>query len=91
MNFTRITEDPARMQGIPCIRDTRVSVSALLGQMAAGRTVDDVVADHPQLDREDVLAALAFAAASLAPDAGLPARLRRSIEENREILERRTG
>ena len=80
------------MQGIPCIRDTRISVSAVLGQMAAGRTVDDVVADHPQLDREDVLAALAFAAASLgpeaAPDADFPARLRRSIEENREVLDR---
>jgi uncharacterized protein (DUF433 family) len=76
------------MQGMACIRDTRVSVSAVLGQMAAGRTVDDVVADHPQLEREDVLAALAFAAASLATDAGFHARLRRSMEENREILAR---
>ena len=84
------------MQGIPCIRDTRISVSAVLGQMAAGRTVEDIVADHPQLDREDVLAALAFAAASLGPDAApvaahdadFPARLQRSIEENREILDR---
>ena len=78
------------MRGVPCIRDTRISVSAVLGQMAAGRTVEDVVADHPQLDREDVLAALAFAAASLgsdaAPDADFPARLRHSIEEHREIL-----
>ena len=48
------------------------------------------------LDREDILAALAFAAASLgpdaapdaAPDADFPARLQRSIEENREILDR---
>jgi uncharacterized protein (DUF433 family) len=92
MSATRITRDPARMQGVPWIRDTRISVSAVLEQMAAGRTVEDVVADHPQLDREDVLAALAFAAVSLGPDAApeadFPARLRHSIEENREILDR---
>lgn len=76
------------MQGMACIRDTRVSVSAVLGQLAAGRSVDDVLADHPQLEREDVVAALAFAAASLAGDAGFQERLRRSIEENRAILER---
>jgi uncharacterized protein (DUF433 family) len=88
MSSPRITWDPARMQGIPCIRDTRISVSAVLGQLAAGRTVDDVVADHPQLEREDVLAALAFAVASLAPDEELRARLQRSIEGNRELLDR---
>ena len=48
--------------------------------------------DHPQLDREDGLAALAFATASLgpdaAPDADFPARLHRSMEENHEILDR---
>ena len=76
------------MQGMACIRDTRVSVSTVLGQLAAGRTVDDVVADHPQLEREDVLAALAFAAASFAGDDEFQARLKRSIEENREILDR---
>ena len=76
------------MQGMACIRDTRVSVSTVLGQLAAGRTVDDVVADHPQLEREDVLAALAFAAASFAGDDEFQARLQRSIEENRAILER---
>ena len=76
------------MQGMACIRDTRVSVSTVLGQLAAGRTVDAVVADHPQLEREDVLAALAFAAASFASDEEFRVRLQRSIEENRAILER---
>ena len=64
MRFERISSDPARMQGMPCIRDTRVTVSAVLGQLAAGRTIEDVVADYPQLEREDVLAALEYAAAS---------------------------
>src|SRR5262249_56004390 len=56
---------PGRMGGLPCIRDRRVTVTAVLGQLAAGRTVDEVLADHPYLDRADVLAALEFAAAAL--------------------------
>jgi len=62
MAYQRITIDPGRMRGLPCIRDTRVTVSAVLGQLAAGRTVDEILADYPYLEREDVLAALAFAA-----------------------------
>jgi uncharacterized protein (DUF433 family) len=63
--YERITIDPARMGGLPCIRNTRVTVTAVLGQLAAGRTVDEVLADYPYLDRDDVLAALEFAAAAL--------------------------
>jgi uncharacterized protein (DUF433 family) len=76
------------MQGMPCIRDTRITVSAVLGQLAAGRSVDEVAADYPQLDREDVLAARAHAAEAAASDTEFPARLRRSIEENQAILDR---
>jgi uncharacterized protein (DUF433 family) len=50
------------MQGLPTIRDTRVTVASVLGQLAAGQTVDKVLADYPYLEREDVHAALAFAA-----------------------------
>jgi uncharacterized protein (DUF433 family) len=63
--FERITVDPARMGGLPCIRDLRVTVSAVLGQLAAGQSIDDVLADYPYLDRDDILAALAFAAAAV--------------------------
>lgn len=63
MAFDRITSDPARMRGLPCIRGTRITVSAILGQLAAGRTVDEILKDYPQLEREDVLAALEYAAA----------------------------
>ena len=45
--FERITADPNRMRSLPCIRDTRVTVSAVLGQLAAGRTVEDVLVDYP--------------------------------------------
>lgn len=63
MAFERITVDPARMQGLPCIRGTRVTVSAILGQLAAGQTVEQVLLDYPQLTPDDVLAAFEFAAA----------------------------
>jgi uncharacterized protein (DUF433 family) len=41
----------------------RVTVSAVLGRLAAGRTIDEVLGDYPYLEREDVLAALEYAAA----------------------------
>jgi uncharacterized protein (DUF433 family) len=62
MAYERITIDPSRMRGLPCIRDTRVTVSAVLGQLAAARSVDEVLADYPYLERADILAALEFAA-----------------------------
>jgi uncharacterized protein (DUF433 family) len=53
------------MGGLATIRDTRVTVSAVLGQLAAGRTVAEVLKDYPYLTRDDVLAALEYAAAAL--------------------------
>ena len=63
--YERITMDPNRMSGLPCIRDTRVTVSAVLGQLAAGLTIPELFADFPYLDRADVLAALESAAAAV--------------------------
>jgi uncharacterized protein (DUF433 family) len=65
MSWVRVTLDPARMGGLACIRDTRVTVSAVLGQLATGRSIEQVLDDYPYLDREDVLAALEFAAAAM--------------------------
>jgi uncharacterized protein (DUF433 family) len=65
MAYERITIDPNRMSGLACIRDTRVTVSAILGQLAAGRSFEDVLADYPYLQRADILAALEFAAAAV--------------------------
>jgi uncharacterized protein (DUF433 family) len=61
----RITIDPNRMRGLPCIMDTRVTVSAVIGQLAAGRTVDQVLEDLAYLEIEDILAALSFAAEAM--------------------------
>jgi uncharacterized protein (DUF433 family) len=58
----RITVDPERMGGVPCIRDLRVTVGMVLGQLASGRTIDQVLGDYPYLEKADVFAALEFAA-----------------------------
>jgi uncharacterized protein (DUF433 family) len=63
MAFERITVDPAQMGGRPCIRGMRVTVAMILGQLAGGQTVEDVLAAYPYLEHEDVLAALEYAAA----------------------------
>ena len=61
MDFERITVDPERMGGVPCIRDLRVTVGMVLGQLAAGRSADEVLADYPYLERADILASLEYA------------------------------
>lgn len=53
------------MAGAPTIRDTRVTATAVLGQLAAGRTIDEVLADNSYLELEDAFAALTFAAESI--------------------------
>lgn len=58
----RITQQPGQMVGKPCIRGLRVTVGMIVGQIGAGRTVDDVLADCPYLEREDILQALPYAA-----------------------------
>jgi uncharacterized protein (DUF433 family) len=63
MAFERITVDPAQMGGLPCIRGMRVTVSTVLGRLAAGRTIEQLLADYPYLEHADVLAALEYAAA----------------------------
>ena len=63
--FERITVDPAQMGGLPCIRGLRVTVSAVVGQLAAGRTAEEILDDYPYLEREDIFAALEYAAAAV--------------------------
>jgi uncharacterized protein (DUF433 family) len=61
-DFTRITQNPAVMGGKPCIRGLRVTVGMIVGQIGAGRSIDQLLADYPYLQREDVLEALRYAA-----------------------------
>jgi uncharacterized protein (DUF433 family) len=60
--LSRITIDPAVCHGKPCVRGLRYPVEALLELLSSGMTTDEVLADYPDLEREDLLAALAFAA-----------------------------
>jgi len=61
-DFERITQNPAVMGGKPCIRGLRVTVGMIVGQIAAGRSIDQLLADYPYLQREDILEALRYAA-----------------------------
>lgn len=60
--FDRITQDPKIMGGKPTIRGMRVTVGTVVGLIGTGRTVEQVLADYPYLEREDVLQALRYAA-----------------------------
>jgi len=58
----RITQRPDVMGGKACIRGMRVSVGMIVGQIGAGRSIDEILADYPYLEREDVMQALRYAA-----------------------------
>lgn len=60
--LNRITHDPQVMGGRPCIRGMRVTVGAIMGLLASGRTADEILTAYPYLEPEDVQAALAYAA-----------------------------
>jgi uncharacterized protein (DUF433 family) len=60
--FDRITQRPDVMGGKACIRGMRVTAAMIVGQVGAGRSIDDILQDYPYLDREDVLQALRYAA-----------------------------
>jgi uncharacterized protein (DUF433 family) len=60
--FDRITFDPRIMGGRACIRGMRIPVSVIVSQIAYGSSVDDVLREYPDLEREDVSQALRYAA-----------------------------
>ena len=60
--FDRITRSSDVMGGKACIRGMRVTVGMIVGQIGAGRGIDELLADYPYLEREDILQALRYAA-----------------------------
>ncbi len=62
MAFERVTVDPDRMGGVPCIRDLRVPVATVVAMVADGMSAEEILADLPYLEREDIAEALRFAA-----------------------------
>jgi uncharacterized protein (DUF433 family) len=59
---SRIRIEPGKRGGKPCIRDLRITVYDVLDYLASGMTEDEIMADFPDLEREDIRACLAFAA-----------------------------
>ena len=62
--FDKITQNPAVMGGKPCIRGMRVTVGMIVGQIAAGHTIEELLAGYPYLEREDIIQALRYADAA---------------------------
>ena len=57
----RITVNPAVMTGLPCIRGMRIPATTVLGLLASGATEQEVLADYPDLESDDLKACLAYA------------------------------
>ena len=58
----RITQKPDMMGGKACIRGMRVTVGMNVSQIGAGHSIEEILADYPYLEREDILQALRYAA-----------------------------
>ena len=67
-----IISDPAVMMGKPVIAGTRIPVELVLDKLAAGETIEQILAAHPRLSRDAIQAALAFAADSLRDEVVYP-------------------
>lgn len=62
----RITIDPDMLNGKPAIRGQRIAVQTVLDFLASGDSVDEILAEYPTLEREDIYACLRFAASLMA-------------------------
>lgn len=59
---SRVTTDPARMGGLPCIRGLRFPVATVVAMVADGMSEDEILAEHPDLERDDIRDGLRYAA-----------------------------
>jgi uncharacterized protein (DUF433 family) len=62
MKFTRITIEPEKMGGMPCIRGLRIPVATVVGMVANGMIEKEILDNYPDLEREDIKEALLYAA-----------------------------
>jgi len=65
MSESRIVADHRVMGGVPCVRGTRIPVATIVGLIAQGQSVQEILIDYPQLSDDDVRAALEFAAVAV--------------------------
>jgi uncharacterized protein (DUF433 family) len=66
--YDRIDINPEVMFGKPVIKNTRITVEQILRKLAGGMTVEEIIIDHPHLNREDIFVAQEFAADYLADE-----------------------
>lgn len=69
----RITIEPGKMHGRPCIRGLRIRVQDVLEMLASGLSAEDILTDYPYLEAEDIRAVLAYAAAQASGTSFVPA------------------
>lgn len=62
MRFIRITIDPEKMGGVPCIRGLRIPIATIVGMVADGMTEKEILDAYPDLEAEDIKEALLYAA-----------------------------
>jgi uncharacterized protein (DUF433 family) len=62
MKFERVTVNPNQMGGVPCIRGLRIPVATVVGMIADGMTVEEILKAYPDLECEDIQEALRYAA-----------------------------
>jgi len=72
MSEELIESDPSVMMGKPVVAGTRVTVELILEKLGAGETIEQIVAEHPRLTREGVLAAVRFGGEALRADVAYP-------------------
>lgn len=63
--FDRITIDPAKCFGKPCIRGMRMPVASILSYLSSGMSIDAILAEWPDLELEDIYQALGYAASTM--------------------------
>ncbi len=61
----RITINPETCHGKPCIRGMRWPVEVIIDMLSSGMSMDQIIEDHPELEKEDILASLDYAKISL--------------------------
>ena len=66
MNYSdRITIEPGKRSGKPCIRGLRMPVTSILSYLSSGLSIDEILSSWPELEREDIYEALAYAAETM--------------------------
>lgn len=63
--FRRVTIDPAQLGGVPCLRGLRIPVATVVGLVAQGMPDEQILAEYPDLEAEDIREALRYAAAAV--------------------------